>query len=187
MAQNFRSTVFIVIGIIAIGLAIGCYSIDDLHYESINIYGGDAFTGIQNAAAVTSRNVKELASIVQFGFGSVLLVMGLTLVGVGLIPLIGARQDETELAPETTEATSSIDTKTETLIQNAINVALKGRTSFMIAHRLSTVVNADLILVMNKGQIVESGKHHDLLLKKGYYFELYKTQFEQEAINHLLN
>ena len=85
------------------------------------------------------------------------------------------------------EATSSIDTKTETLIQNAINVALKGRTSFMIAHRLSTVVNADLILVMNKGQIVESGKHHDLLLKKGYYFELYKTQFEQEAINHLLN
>lgn len=85
------------------------------------------------------------------------------------------------------EATSSIDTKTETLIQNAINVALKGRTSFMIAHRLSTVVNADLILVMDKGQIVESGKHHDLLLKKGYYFELYKTQFEQDAINHLLN
>ena len=85
------------------------------------------------------------------------------------------------------EATSSIDTKTETLIQNAINVALKGRTSFMIAHRLSTVVNADLILVMDKGQIVESGKHHDLLLKKGYYFELYKTQFEQEAINHILN
>lgn len=85
------------------------------------------------------------------------------------------------------EATSSIDTKTETLIQNAINVALKGRTSFMIAHRLSTVVNADLILVMDKGQIVESGKHHDLLLKKGYYFELYKTQFEQEAIDHLLN
>ena len=56
MAQNFRSTVFIVIGIIAIGLAIGCYSIDDLHYEAINIYGGDAFTGIQNAAAVTSRS-----------------------------------------------------------------------------------------------------------------------------------
>ena len=109
MAQNFRSTVFIVIGIIAIGLAIGCYSIDDLHYEAINIYGGDAFTGIQNAAAVTSRNVKELAAIVQFGFGSVLFVMGLTLVGVGVIPLIGARQDETELAPETTEATSSID------------------------------------------------------------------------------
>ena len=85
------------------------------------------------------------------------------------------------------EATSSIDTKTETLIQNAINVALKGRTSFMIAHRLSTVVNADLILVMQNGQIVESGKHHELLLKKGYYFELYKTQFEQEALNKILN
>ncbi len=85
------------------------------------------------------------------------------------------------------EATSSIDTKTETLIQDAIQVALKGRTSFMIAHRLSTVVNADLILVMRDGKIVESGKHHDLLLKKGYYFELYKTQFEQEKINQILN
>lgn len=78
------------------------------------------------------------------------------------------------------EATSSIDTKTENLIQKAIEVALTGRTSFMIAHRLSTVVNADLILVMNEGEIVESGKHHDLLLEKGYYFELYKNQFQKE-------
>lgn len=85
------------------------------------------------------------------------------------------------------EATSSIDTKTETLIQDAINVALKGRTCFMIAHRLSTVVNADLILVMKDGKIIESGKHHELLLKKGYYFELYKTQFEQEALNKVLS
>lgn len=78
------------------------------------------------------------------------------------------------------EATSSIDTQTEDLIQKAIEVVLKGRTSFMIAHRLSTVVNADLILVMNHGEVVESGKHHDLLLKKGYYFELYKNQFQKE-------
>lgn len=85
------------------------------------------------------------------------------------------------------EATSSIDTKTENLIQDAITKVLKGRTSFMIAHRLSTVVNADLILVMKDGKIIESGKHHDLLLNKGYYFELYKTQFMKEATNKLIN
>ena len=56
---------------------------------------------------------------------------------------------------------------------------MKGRTSFIIAHRLSTIVNSDLILVMNKGKVVESGKHHELLLKRGYYFELYKNQFQK--------
>lgn len=85
------------------------------------------------------------------------------------------------------EATSSIDTKTEALIQNAINVASKDRTTFMIAHRLSTVVNADLILVMDKGKIVESGNHHELLALKGYYFELYKNQFTESKINQLIN
>ncbi len=84
------------------------------------------------------------------------------------------------------EATSSVDTQTETLIQNAVEVVLKGRTSFMIAHRLSTVVNADLILVMKDGKIVEQGKHHDLLANKGYYFELYKNQFTEESVESLL-
>ena len=77
------------------------------------------------------------------------------------------------------EATSSIDTQSEQKIQNAIAKVLKGRTSFIIAHRLSTIVNSDLILVMNKGKVVESGKHHELLLKRGYYFELYKNQFQK--------
>lgn len=85
------------------------------------------------------------------------------------------------------EATSSIDVKTESLIQNAIEVVLKGRTSFMIAHRLSTVVNADLILVMDEGKIVEQGKHHELLEKKGYYFELYKNQFQREIEEKMAN
>ena len=85
------------------------------------------------------------------------------------------------------EATSSIDTQTEAMIQKAIDVVLKGRTTFMIAHRLSTVVNADIILVMRDGEVVESGKHHELLAKKGYYFELYKNQFTEDAINNLLN
>lgn len=84
------------------------------------------------------------------------------------------------------EATSSIDTQTEYLIQKAVEIVLKGRTSFMIAHRLSTVVNADLILVMKDGKIVEQGKHHDLLAQKGYYFELYKNQFTQESVDALL-
>ena len=84
------------------------------------------------------------------------------------------------------EATSSIDTQTESLIQKAIEIVLKGRTSFMIAHRLSTVVNADLILVMKDGCVVESGKHHELLANKGYYFELYKNQFAEESVDSIL-
>ncbi len=85
------------------------------------------------------------------------------------------------------EATSSIDTKTETLIQKAVEIVMKGRTTFMIAHRLSTVVNADIILVMKDGEVVESGKHHELLAKKGYYFELYRNQFTEEAVKRILD
>ena len=85
------------------------------------------------------------------------------------------------------EATSSIDTQTEALIQKAVEIVMKGRTTFMIAHRLSTVVNADIILVMRDGEVVESGKHQELLSKKGYYFELYKNQFTEDAINRILN
>ena len=84
------------------------------------------------------------------------------------------------------EATSSIDTQTESLIQAAVDKVMKGRTTFMIAHRLSTVVNADIILVMKDGCVVESGKHHELLASKGYYFELYKNQFTEESIQKIL-
>lgn len=75
------------------------------------------------------------------------------------------------------EATSSVDTRTEILIQKAMDKLLENRTSFIIAHRLSTIVNADLILVMKDGQIVESGKHKDLLNLNGVYASLYKAQF----------
>lgn len=77
------------------------------------------------------------------------------------------------------EATSSIDTMTEKAIQDAIQTVIKGRTSFMIAHRLSTVVDADVILVVRDGKIVESGKHDELMNKHGYYYELYSRQFEE--------
>ena len=76
------------------------------------------------------------------------------------------------------EATSSIDTRTEQQIQDAMDNLMKGRTSFIIAHRLSTIKNADLILVMNHGDIVEQGTHEELLAKKGFYADLYNSQFE---------
>lgn len=79
------------------------------------------------------------------------------------------------------EATSSIDTQTEQLIQKATDHLLKGHTSFVIAHRLSTIRKADLILVVKDGQIIEKGNHQELLKKKGYYYELYSKQFEEES------
>ncbi|MBR6910727.1 MAG: ABC transporter ATP-binding protein, partial [Candidatus Methanomethylophilaceae archaeon] len=76
------------------------------------------------------------------------------------------------------EATSSVDTRTEVVIQNAIDSMMRGRTSFVIAHRLSTVRNADMILVMKDGNIVEKGTHYELLKKDGVYSDLYRSQFE---------
>ena len=79
------------------------------------------------------------------------------------------------------EATSSVDTRTELLIQRAMDELTKGRTSFVIAHRLSTIKNADLILVMREGDVVESGTHKELMAKGGFYAELYNSQFEQAS------
>lgn len=80
------------------------------------------------------------------------------------------------------EATSSVDTETEKLIQDAINTVLGGRTSFIIAHRLSTIRSADRILVIDKGRIAEEGTHKMLLNKKGYYYRLYTNQFMEEQL-----
>ena len=79
------------------------------------------------------------------------------------------------------EATSSVDTRTEILIQSAMDNLMKGRTSFIIAHRLSTIRNADLILVMKEGDIIEQGTHQELLDKGGFYAELYNSQFEEAS------
>ena len=76
------------------------------------------------------------------------------------------------------EATSSVDTRTEELVSKAMDKLTEGRTSFIIAHRLSTIKNADLILVLNEGNIVEQGTHEELLKKKGFYANLYNSQFE---------
>src|SRR5205814_4512903 len=75
------------------------------------------------------------------------------------------------------EATSSVDTRTEVLIQRAMAKLMHGRTTFVIAHRLSTIRDADLIVVMDRGKIVETGTHEELLEKRGFYYELYQSQF----------
>jgi ATP-binding cassette subfamily B protein len=80
------------------------------------------------------------------------------------------------------EATSSVDTRTEVLIQKAMDNLMRGRTSFIIAHRLSTIRNADRILVMNNGDIVEQGTHQELLARNGFYASLYNSQFEEAEI-----
>jgi ATP-binding cassette subfamily B protein len=80
------------------------------------------------------------------------------------------------------EATSSVDTRTEVLIQRAMAKLMLGRTSFVIAHRLSTVRDAHTILVMDHGRIVEQGTHEALLAKRGFYFDLYDSQFAEPLL-----
>ncbi len=81
------------------------------------------------------------------------------------------------------EATSSVDTNTESLIQEGIEKIMKGRTSIAIAHRLSTIIGCDRIFVLDRGKIIEEGNHEELINKRGFYYELYTTQFNEELIN----
>ena len=83
------------------------------------------------------------------------------------------------------EATSSVDTRTEVMIRTAMNKLRHNRTSFVIAHRLSTIRDADLILVMNNGEIIEQGNHHVLLERKGFYFDLYMSQFGDPLVEEV--
>ena len=78
------------------------------------------------------------------------------------------------------EATSSVDTRTELLIQQAMNRLMEGRTSFVIAHRLSTIRDADLIIVMDQGKVIEQGTHNELLEENGFYADLYNSQFSNK-------
>jgi ATP-binding cassette subfamily B protein len=84
------------------------------------------------------------------------------------------------------EATASVDTLTEQKIQNAITSLIKDRTTIMIAHRLSTVVNADMILVVANGKIIEQGTHRELMKKRGHYYDLYMRQYDEDAVKQTL-
>ena len=79
------------------------------------------------------------------------------------------------------EATANIDTETETLIQDALGKLMEGRTTIIVAHRLSTIQNADRIIVMHKGRIMEEGNHQELLSRGGIYYKLYKLQYEHDV------
>ena len=85
------------------------------------------------------------------------------------------------------EATASVDTITEQKIQSAIDTVIKGRTSIVIAHRLSTVRGADCILAVRDGKIVEKGTHRELIAKKGYYYDMYTRQYEDEEAAKILD
>jgi ABC-type multidrug transport system fused ATPase/permease subunit len=84
------------------------------------------------------------------------------------------------------EATSSVDTITEANIQRGILGMMEGRTSIIIAHRLSTIKHCDRILVVNRGEIIEDGSHHDLMVKKGYYYNLYTRQLREQREKEIL-
>ena len=84
------------------------------------------------------------------------------------------------------EATSSIDTRTERMVQDSMDKLMKNRTTFVIAHRLSTVKNADVILVVKDGKIIERGRHDELMKAKGHYYRLYTRQYEDEATSTFL-
>jgi ATP-binding cassette subfamily B protein len=79
------------------------------------------------------------------------------------------------------EATAHLDSESELAVQHALRTALAGRTSLVIAHRLSTVREADMILVIDDGRVVERGRHEELIARGGLYADLYRTQFESQA------
>jgi len=146
-------------------------------------YGRSAATDEEVVAAAKAAHVDHFVRTLPEGYNMV-LNEETTNISQGQIQLMTIARailaDPTILILD--EATSSVDTHTEVLIQKAMDGLMKGRTSFIIAHRLSTIREADWILVMKDGDIVEQGKHEKLLAKKGFYAELYNSQFEGKEI-----
>ena len=109
MNRNFKVIVFIVIGVISVGLSIRCFSFDEMDYVAKSVYGGDAFTGIQNAGAQASENIRDLAKIIQFGFGSVLLVAGMGFLGIGLTTPVKEEIQEEVSETKTTDSSEMLE------------------------------------------------------------------------------
>lgn len=142
------------------------------------IYNQEHITDEQVVAAAKAVGVDHFIRTLPKGYDTV-LNDSLTL-SVGQKQLLTIARALLKDAPLLIldEATSSVDTRTEELIQNAMDKLMEGRTSFVIAHRLSTIRNADLILVMKDGNIIEQGNHEALMLQNGFYADLYNSQFE---------
>ena len=152
------------------------------------LYGKEDATDEQLMAACRSVNADRIINRLDKGLDSVVGEGGNTL-STGEKQLLSfARAILADPAIFVLdEATSSIDTITEHLIQEAIEKLMQGRTSFVIAHRLSTIRSADVILVVQNGKIVERGKHEELLKKRGYYYNLYIKQFREEKVKSAMN
>ena len=140
--------------------------------------------------AVLLLIVLIVSMLISIGFGSIdinidTVINETTNLSVGQKQLITIARTMIKNAPVLIldEATSSVDTRTEKIIQAALDKLMDGRTSFIIAHRLSKIRNADLILVMQNGDVVEAGTHDELLSQKGLYADLYNSQFSEGGIN----
>jgi ATP-binding cassette subfamily B protein len=142
------------------------------------IYNQHDITDAQVVAAAEAVGVDHFINTLPNGYDSV--IKDAEELSVGERQLLTIARALLKNAPMLIldEATSSVDTRTEELIQKAMDKLMEGRTSFVIAHRLSTIKNADLILVMKDGDIIESGNHNDLLAADGFYANLYNSQFE---------
>jgi ATP-binding cassette subfamily B protein len=139
-------------------------------------------TEAQLHAAIEAAQIGELVASLPEGLDTVVGDRGYRLSGGEKARLAIARLLLKE--PEIVildEATAHLDSENEAAVQDALATALAGRTSLVIAHRLSTVLNADKVIVLDGGRVVESGRHEELLAANGLYAELYRTQFERQA------
>ena len=145
------------------------------------IYSKQGVTDYEVAAACRAVGLHHLIHTLQKGYETVL--NDTTSLSAGQKQLLTIARAMIQNAPLLIldEATSSVDTRTERIVQAAMDKLTRGRTSFVIAHRLSTIKRADMILVMRDGDIVESGSHDELIQKGGFYAELYNSQFEQAS------
>ena len=147
-------------------------------YRENIVYGKENVTDEQVRSACKAVGMDHFIMTLPDGYDTVL--SDRSSLSAGQRQLLTIARAMVENAPMIIldEATSSVDTRTEALVQQAMYKLTEGRTSFVIAHRLSTIRDADLILVMEKGDVVESGTHEQLLKKDGLYKELYYSQFE---------